>query len=61
MRDLKSKQTMALRRSKGVFVLDAYVVPYALVKNGTFTIQLPNGQARTINLKNSLDVQGLIR
>ena len=43
MEERKTKERTALRRSRGVFVLDAWVVPYAMAKKGWVTFIDANG------------------
>ena len=50
MEDIESKQRTALRRDKGVFVLDAWVVPYAMIQKGFVTYKDEEGRKHRVKV-----------
>ena len=53
----KTKERTALRRERGVFVLDAWVIPYDMAKTGIVKFQNAKGEKQTVrvNRKNEPD------
>ena len=50
MEDTKTKQRTALRRDRGVFVLDAWIVPYEMVKKGVVTFRDNDGNRKRMRI-----------
>ena len=50
MEEMESKQRTALRRDRGVFVLDAWIVPYEMIKKGFVIYTDENGKKRRTKL-----------
>ena len=50
MEEIETKQKTTLRRDRGVFVLDAWVVPYDMVKKGVITYKDQSGNKKRVKL-----------
>ena len=50
MEEMSTKQQTALRRDRGVFVLDAWIVPYEMIKKGYVIYTDENGRKRRTKL-----------
>ena len=46
MEEMESKARTALRRDRGVFVLDAWIVPYSMIQKGYVLYTDENGKKR---------------
>ena len=46
LENVKNKERTSLRRQRGVFVLDTWVVPYAMAKSGTVAYKDENGRPK---------------
>ena len=58
MMDLKTQEKTALRRERGVFVLDAWVIPYEMAKTGLVKYRDAQGKLKTVRVnskKNETD------
>ena len=58
MKDVKTQEKTALRRERGVFVLDAWVVPYEMAKTGMVKYKDASGKLRMVKInekKNNTD------
>ena len=60
MQDVKTKEKTNLRRQRGVFVLDCWVVPYAMAMSGKVVYRGVDGKKRVATLKAS-NVEGFNR
>ena len=47
LENVKNGEKTPLRRQRGVFVLDAWIVPHSMAKSGRVTYKDENGQSRT--------------
>ena len=59
MKDVKTQEKTALRRERGVFVLDAWVIPYETAKTGLVKYKDANGKLRMVKVndkKNNMDL-----
>ena len=59
IQDDHTNQKLSLRKTRGVFVLDAWVVPYAKAKTGS--LEIVKGGKKTMVKVNRLDNQGFSR
>ena len=58
MKDVKTQEKTALRRERGVFVLDAWVVPYEMAKTGMVKYKDASGKLKMAKInekKNNTD------
>ena len=56
MKDEKTQEKTALRRERGVFVLDAWVVPFEMSKTGIVKYKDDQGKLKAVKVtKNSMD------
>ena len=58
MKDEKTQEKTALRRERGVFVLDAWVVPFEMSKTGFVKYKDDQGKLKTVRVgraKNDMD------
>ena len=60
MEEKKSGDRTSLRRQRGVFVLDCWIVPYDMAMSGKVTYKGADGKKRTATLKSN-QIEGFTR